>query len=161
MTLYLSIFRQGQSTFQGILSGVGSVYENSLFMANLLDFLELKPHTTVNTRSQTLPSVLSRGVEFRGVGFRYPDNEEWALRDINLSIRPGEKIALVGPNGAGKTTLIKLLSRLYDPNEGIVLIEGVDIREFDVLELRQKIGVIFQDFVRYHVPAKENVGVVA
>ena len=158
MTLYLTIFRQGQSTFQAILSGVGSIYENNLFMANLFDFLGLKPQMGVAARNQALPVPLRRGIEFRGVGFRYPDSEEWALRDIDLTIRPGEKIALVGPNGAGKTTLIKLLSRLYDPTEGTILIDGIDIRELDPLDLRQRIGVIFQDFVRYHLAASENIG---
>ena len=105
-----------------------------------------------------MPVPLRSGIEFRGVGFRYPDSEEWALRDIDLTIRPGEKIALVGPNGAGKTTLIKLLSRLYDPTEGTILIDGIDIRELDPLDLRQRIGVIFQDFVRYHLAASENIG---
>ena len=158
MTLYLTIFRQGQSTFQAILSGVGSIYENNLFMANLFDFLGLKPQMGVAARNQALPVPLRRGIEFRGVGFRYPDSEEWALRDIDLTIRPGEKIALVGPNGAGKTTLIKLLSRLYDPTEGTILIDGIDIRELDPRDLRQRIGVIFQDFVRYHLAASENIG---
>lgn len=158
MTLYLSIFRQGQTTFQAILSAVGNIYENNLFMAHLFDFLGLEPQMAVAARQQKLPVPLRTGIEFRRVGFRYPDSGEWALRDINLSIRPGEKIALVGPNGAGKTTLIKLLSRLYDPTEGAILIDGVDIRELDSIELRQKIGVIFQDFVRYHLPASENIG---
>ncbi len=158
MTLYLTIFRQGQTTFQGILSGVGSIYENNLFMANLFDFLGLKPQMGVAARTQKLPVPLRLGIEFRGVGFRYPDSEEWALRDIDLTIRPGEKIALVGPNGAGKTTLIKLLSRLYDPTEGTILIDGIDLRELDPLDLRQRIGVIFQDFVRYHLAASENIG---
>ncbi len=158
MTLYLSIFRQGQSTFQAILSGVGSIYENNLFMANVFDFLGLKPQMGIAARNHNLPVPLRSGIEFHGVGFRYPESEEWALRNIDLSIRPGEKIALVGPNGAGKTTLIKLLSRLYDPTEGTILIDGIDIRELDPIDLRQKIGVIFQDFVRYHVPARENVG---
>ena len=158
MTLYLTIFRQGQTTFQGILSGIGSIYENNLFMVHLFDFLGIEPQMQVAARIQKLPVPLRQGIEFRGVGFRYPDSEEWALRDINLKIRPGEKIALVGPNGAGKTTLIKLLSRLYDPTEGTVLIDGIDIRELDPRELRQRVGVIFQDFVRYHVPARENVG---
>jgi ATP-binding cassette, subfamily B, bacterial len=158
MTLYLTIFRQGQSTFQAMLSAVGSIYENNLFMANLFDFLELKPQMGVAARNHKLPVPLRSGIEFRGVGFRYPEREEWALHDINLTMRPGEKIALVGPNGAGKTTLIKLLSRLYDPTEGTILIDGIDIRELDPLDLRQRIGVIFQDFVRYHLPASENIG---
>jgi ATP-binding cassette subfamily B protein len=158
MTLYLTIFRQGQSTFQAILSAVGSIYENNLFMANLFDFFGLKPQMGVAARHQALTVPLRGGIEFRGVGFRYPENQGWALRDIHLSIRPGEKIALVGPNGAGKTTLIKLLSRLYDPTEGTILIDGIDIRELDPLDLRQRFGVIFQDFVRYHLPASENIG---
>jgi ATP-binding cassette, subfamily B, bacterial len=158
MTLYLAIFRQGQTTFQGILSGIGSIYENNLFMANLFDFLGLRPQMGVAARNHELPVPLRIGIEFRGVGFRYPESDEWALRDINLTIRPGEKIALVGPNGAGKTTLIKLLTRLYDPTEGTILIDGIDIRELDPLDLRQRIGVIFQDFVRYHLPASENIG---
>ena len=158
MTLYLSIFRQGQTTFQAILSAVGTIYENNLFMAELFGFLGLKPEMSVAARPQPLPVTLRAGIEFRGVGFRYPESGDWALRDIHLSIRPGEKIALVGPNGAGKTTLTKLLSRLYDPTEGAILIDGIDIRELDPLELRQRIGVIFQDFVRYHLPASENIG---
>jgi ATP-binding cassette subfamily B protein len=158
MTLYLSIFRQGQSTFQAILSAVGTIYENNLFMAHLFDFFGLKPQMGVAARHQGLPAPLKRGVEFRGVGFRYPERGDWALRDIDFSVSPGEKIALVGPNGAGKTTLIKLLSRLYDPTEGTILIDGIDIRELEPLDLRQRIGVIFQDFVRYHLPASENIG---
>jgi ATP-binding cassette subfamily B protein len=105
-----------------------------------------------------LTASLTRGIEFRGVGFRYPESDEWVLRGIDLKILPGEKIALVGHNGAGKTTLVKLLSRLYDPTEGTILIDGTDIRELDPLDLRQKIGVIFQDFVRYHLPVSENIG---
>jgi ATP-binding cassette subfamily B protein len=158
MTLYLSIFRQGQSTFQSILAGVGNIYENNLFMAHYFEFLELKPQMQVATPGEKLPASLTRGIEFRGVGFRYPESDEWVLRGIDLKILPGEKIALVGHNGAGKTTLIKLLSRLYDPTEGTILIDGTDIRELDPLDLRQKIGVIFQDFVRYHLPVSENIG---
>jgi ATP-binding cassette subfamily B protein len=112
----------------------------------------------VAARNHMLPVPLRSGIEFRGVGFRYPESEEWALHDINLTMRAGEKIALVGPNGAGKTTLIKLLTRLYDPTEGTILIDGIDIRELDPVDLRQRIGVIFQDFVRYHLPASENIG---
>ena len=158
MTLYLTIFRQGQSTFQSILAAVGNIYENNLFMANYFEFLDITPQMRVAAPAIKLPVSMTRGIEFRGVGFRYPENDEWVLRDIDLKIRPGEKIALVGHNGAGKTTLIKLLSRLYDPTEGTILIDGIDIRDIDPLALRQKIGVIFQDFVRYHLPARENIG---
>jgi ATP-binding cassette subfamily B protein len=158
MTLYLSIFRQGQSTFQAILSGVGNIYENNLFMAHYFEFLGLKPQMQIAAALKKPTDALNRGIEFRGVGFRYPESDEWVLRDIDLQILPGEKIALVGHNGAGKTTLVKLLSRLYDPTEGAILIDGTDIRELDPLTLRRKIGVIFQDFVRYHLPVSENIG---
>jgi ATP-binding cassette subfamily B protein len=158
MTLYLTIFRQGQSTFQSILAALGNIYENNLFMANYFEFLDIEPQMRVTAPPKKLPIAMAVGIEFRGVGFRYPESEEWVLRDVNLTIRPGEKIALVGHNGAGKTTLIKLLSRLYDPTEGLILLEGIDLRDIDPLELRQRIGVIFQDFVRYHLPARENIG---
>ena len=158
MTLYLTIFRQGQTTFQSILAAVGNIYENNLFMANYFDFLGMEPQMRVAAPARKLPAVLAGGIEFRGVGFRYPESEEWVLRGVDLCIRPGEKIALVGHNGAGKTTLIKLLSRLYDPAEGVIFLDGIDVRDLDPLELRQKIGVIFQDFVRYHLPASENIG---
>ena len=158
MTLYLSIFRQGQTTFQSILAGIGNIYENNLFMAHYHEFLDLKPQMQVAAPARKTSASFSRGIEFRGVGFRYPENDEWVLRGVDLKIAPGEKIALVGHNGAGKTTLIKLLSRLYDPTEGAILIDGADIREIDPVDLRQKIGVIFQDFVRYHLPVSENIG---
>jgi ATP-binding cassette subfamily B protein len=158
MTLYLAIFRQGQATFQSILSALGNIYENNLFMSNFFDFLGLEPRMKIAGQQGKLPRPLQGGIEFRGVGFRYPGNDEWALRGVHLTIRPGEKVALVGHNGAGKTTLIKLLSRLYDASEGSILIDGIDVRDLDPLELQQRIGVIFQDFVRYHLPARENIG---
>ncbi len=158
MTLYLTIFRQGQSTFQSILAAVGNIYENNLFMANYFEFLDIEPRMRVAVPPKKLPAELAHGIEFRGVGFRYPESDEWVLRNVDLRIRAGEKIALVGHNGAGKTTLIKLLSRLYDPVEGAILLDGIDVRDIDPIELRQKIGVIFQDFVRYHLPARENIG---
>jgi len=112
----------------------------------------------VASRPLPVPHEIRTGLEFRGVSFRYEGHDNWALSDINLTIRPGEKVALVGPNGAGKTTLIKLLTRLYDPTEGQILLDGIDLRDYDPVELRQRIGVIFQDFVRYHLAASENVG---
>ncbi len=127
-------------------------------MSNLFTFLELKPQMIVAARPVPVPSDIRQGIEMRHVSFKYTGHDEYALRDVNLKINPGEKIALVGPNGAGKTTLIKLLTRLYDPTEGQILLDGVDLRDYDLRELRQRIGVIFQDFVRYHLAASENVG---
>ena len=158
MTVYLSVFRQSQSTFQGLFSSLTSLYENSLFMSNLFSFLALGPQMAQAKKPQPMPARIQEGIEFRDVSFRYPGREGWALRGVNLILRPGEKMALVGANGAGKTTLIKLLTRLYDPTEGAIYLDGVDLREYDITEWRQKIGVIFQDFVRYHLSASENIG---
>ena len=158
MTLYLGIFRSSQSMFEAIFNGLSELYENGLFMSNLFTFLELTPQMRVAAHPQPVPREIQPGIELRHVSFKYIGHEEYALHDVNLKINPGEKIALVGPNGAGKTTLIKLLTRLYDPTEGQILLDGIDLREFDLNELRQRIGVIFQDFVRYHLAAAENVG---
>ena len=158
MTLYLGIFRSSQGTFEAIFYGLTELYEHGLFMSNLFAFLELKPQMVAPEHPLPLPKPIHTGFEFRDVSFRYPGQSVWALRDVNLVLRPGEKIALVGPNGAGKTTLIKLLTRLYDPTEGQILLEGKDLRDYDPQELRSLIGVIFQDFVRYHLSAAENIG---
>ena len=158
MTMYLSIFRSSQNVFQTLFFGLSDLYENALFMSNLFAFLELKPLMPVAAHPIALPARFERGVEFRNVSFKYPDREECALRDVSLTIKPGEKIALVGANGAGKTTFVKLLTRLYDPSEGQVLIDGIDLREVDPQDLQKRIGVIFQDFVKYHLSARENVG---
>lgn len=158
MTLYLNIFRSSQNMFEAVFSGLSDLYENALFMSNLFAFLELRPQMVVAAHPRPVPKEIRQGIEFRHVSFKYDGRDEWALRDVSLCIRPGEKIALVGPNGAGKTTLIKLLTRLYDPTEGQILLDGVDLREYDLAQLRQQIGVIFQDFVRYYLSAAENVG---
>lgn len=157
MTFYLTLFRQSQGTFQGIVSGAGQLFESGLFLENLFGFLAITPQMTAGT-GRKAPRPIRQGIEFQAVSFRYPDREEYALRDVNLHVRPGEKIALVGANGAGKTTLIKLLVRFYDPTEGRILLDGVDLREYDPDDLRQCIGVIFQDFVRYQMTARENIG---
>jgi ATP-binding cassette subfamily B protein len=158
MTLYLGIFRGSQNMFEAVFYGLSELYENGLFMSNLFAFLELEPQMVVAAKPVPVPRTIRQGIEFRNVWFRYEGHEEWVLQDINLVIRPGEKVALVGQNGAGKTTLIKLLTRLYDPTQGQVLLDGVDLREYDPKELHQTIGVIFQDFVRYHLAAAENIG---
>ncbi len=158
MTLYLGVFRQSQGTVSSLFRGVADLYENSLFMSNLFTFLKLEPQMAPAADMKALPARLQGGVEFRNVSFRYPGREEYALRNVNLTIRPGEKIALVGANGAGKTTLIKLLTRLYDPTEGQILVDGIDLREVSVATWQEKIGVIFQDFVRYQMTVGENIG---
>ena len=158
MTLYLGIFRSSQNTFEAIFNGLSELYENGLFMSNLFTFLDLKPQMVVAAKPRRTPREIRQGLEFRDVSFKYDGSQEWALHNVNLTIQPREKIALVGPNGAGKTTLIKLLTRLYDPTDGQVLLDGVDLRDYDLTDLRQRIGVIFQDFVRYHFAAAENVG---
>lgn len=158
MTMYLSLFRQSQGTVQGLFDNINRLYENGLFMENLFDFLELMPSMPQSANPAPMPPKLLRGLEFRHVSFRYPGREDWALRDINLSIAPGQKVALVGQNGAGKTTLIKLLTRLYDPTDGQILLDGIDLRDYDQEELRRRIGVIFQDFVKYQLSVRENIG---
>ncbi|MBI4311415.1 MAG: ABC transporter ATP-binding protein [Chloroflexi bacterium] len=158
MTMYLTVFRQAQGSFRSLVDGMGRLYENNLFLDHLFDFLALEATMPPDGTGRSVPAAITQGIEFRDVSFRYPGTEHWVLRGINLHIRPGERIALVGLNGAGKTTLIKLLTRLYDPTEGQVLLDGVDLREYSLESLRSRIGVIFQDYVRYHLTAQENVG---
>lgn len=158
MTLYIAVFRQSQLTFQGMFGSISRLYESGLFLGNLFSFLDLTPAMGGATQMRQVPRPLRQGIELRNVSFRYPGREEWALHNLNLHIRPGEKLAIVGANGAGKTTLIKLLTRLYDPTEGQILLDGVDLREYDIDDLRSVIGVIFQDFVHYHTSARENIG---
>jgi ATP-binding cassette subfamily B protein len=158
MTMYLGIFRASQGVMGALFSSLSSLYKHGLFMSNLFAFLELRPQMVLASLPRPMPPKIARGIEFEGVSFRYEGREDWALREVSLAIRPAEKIALVGPNGAGKTTLVKLLTRLYDPTEGRILLDGVDLRDLDPRELRQRIGVIFQDFVKYALPAFENIG---
>ncbi|NTX50346.1 ABC transporter ATP-binding protein [Myxococcus sp. CA039A] len=160
MVLYLGVFRQGQAAFQGILTSVGSMYEDALFMSNLFTYLEI-PTGSESPRVSPAKSP-TRGptndIELRDVSFRYPGKEAWALRHVSLTLRPGQKLALVGENGAGKSTLLKLLLRLYEPTEGVILYGGVDIRDMDVGDLRSRFGAVFQDFVRYQFNVAENIG---
>jgi ATP-binding cassette subfamily B protein len=158
MTLYLVIFRQSQGTFNGIFDAVSKLYENGLFMETLFEFLDL-PERKDRIRNEATPPVdVKRGIEFKNVSFRYQGQTEWAIEGLNLTILPGEKIALVGENGSGKTTLIKLLTRLYEPTEGEISYQGINLRDWPMDELRKKIGVIFQDFVKYQLSLRENVG---
>src|SRR6266542_3050935 len=160
LALYIAVFRQGQGAIQAVLQGVGALYEDALFMSNLFEYLAIP---TGGEAPRVLPPrAPPRGhpgaVELRDVSFRYPGKQEWALRNVTLTLPPGEKLGLVGENGAGKSTLVKLLLRLYDPSEGEIRLGGVDLRDMDPRELRDRIGAVFQDFVRYQFTAAENVG---
>jgi ATP-binding cassette subfamily B protein len=162
MTLYMVSFRQGQQAFQSLLSGFGGMVEDNLYMSNLFAFLDLdtsagKPAPSSAPKSDALRS--ERGVRFEDVGFRYDGTERWALRHVSVFIPEGQSLALVGKNGAGKTTFIKLMTRLYDPTEGRVLLDGKDLRDWDEDALRARIGVVFQDFNQYQLSLRENVGV--
>jgi ATP-binding cassette subfamily B protein len=145
---------------------LGMFYEHSLFMGNLYGFLELSPDAIEGalarpqpeTGQHFVPRPIHQGIEFRHVSFRYPGADRYVLRDLSFAIRPQSAVAIVGENGAGKTTLIKLLTRLYDPTEGVILLDGCDLRTYDLADLRSQIGVIFQDFVRYNLTAGENIG---
>ena len=159
LTFLVGSFQRSRSLISGVLLRSADVYEQSLFLRDLFTFLEMKPRTASPENPVSIPRPLKQGVVFEQVGFRYPDSDAWAVRDLSLRIGAGERVALVGENGAGKTTLVKLLARLYDPTEGRILLDGVDLREYDVEELRRAIGVIFQDFVRYDLLARENIAV--
>jgi len=158
MTMFLSIFRQSQSSIRGLLDNLTRLFESNLFLDNLLSYLEMKPALVSPENGLVAPAPIQQGIDFVNVSFKYPGSERWVLRDINLHIDPDERIALVGLNGAGKTTLIKLLTRLYDPTEGQILLDGRDLREYDLPSLHQRFGVIFQDFVRYQFSVRENIG---
>ena len=160
LTLYIAVFRQGQGAIQQILSAVGGMYEDALFMSNLFSYLAIPTSGEAPRVRSALAPARGRPqeIDIRGVSFRYPGRAEWALRDLTLTLAPGEKLGLVGENGAGKSTLVKLLLRLYDPTEGEIRYGGVDLRDMDPKDLRARIGAVFQDFVRYQFTAAENIG---
>lgn len=156
MVLFVMAFRQGQQAFQSILAGIGGMYEDNLYMSNLFTYLAIEVGTP--PLLLTTGSSDDKGIVFDDVGFQYPGQKGWALRHVNLRIGDKESLALVGHNGAGKTTFIKLLSRLYEPSEGRILLDGRDLRSWDREELRKRIGVVFQDFNQYQLKVRENVG---
>jgi ATP-binding cassette, subfamily B, bacterial len=156
MTMYFSLFRQGQSAVSASLSAIGGMYEDNLYLSTLYEYLET-PVAYADGVSVRGP-LPQDGVRFENVSFIYADADEPTLKDINLHVRPGESLALVGENGSGKTTLIKLLTRLYRPTSGRILLDGLNLDEWDEATLRDRIGVIFQDFARYQLQVGENVG---
>jgi ATP-binding cassette subfamily B protein len=161
MTLYIAAFRQGQQGIQAILSSIGGMYEDNLYMSNLFEFLSItadSPKTAFRPSRPFEIAAREKGIRFHRVSFRYPDASEWALQDVNIFVPEGRSLSLVGENGAGKTTLLKLLTRLYEPTLGQVMLDGRDIREWESDALSLRIGVIFQDFNRYQFNVCENVG---
>jgi ATP-binding cassette, subfamily B, bacterial len=156
MTMYLMVFRQGQSTFASALTSIGGMYEDNLYLANLYEFLE---QPMPQTQGRITQGKTNDGIRFEHVSFSYPGSQTSVLNDISLHLPLGEKLAIVGENGSGKTTLIKLLTNLYTPTSGRILLDGVDLRDWDLDVLRQRIGVIFQNFVQYQFTVGENVGV--
>jgi ATP-binding cassette subfamily B protein len=162
MTLYVIAFRQGQQAFQSVLTAIGGMYEDNLYMSNLFEYLAIKTQRDLPDGTAAAPALAppagEQGIRFEGVGFRYPGAEGWALRHVDLFIPRGRSLALVGHNGAGKTTFIKLLTRLYTPSEGRILLDGRDLRDWDEAALRRRIGVIFQDFNQYQLKLRDNVG---
>jgi len=161
LTFLASSFRQMRSLLEGILSRFSSVAEGALYLQDFFDFFHMQPRIARDETQlvRPFPHPIQQGFQFENVGFKYKNAEKWAIRNLNFTLRAGEKLALVGENGAGKTTLVKLLARLYDPTEGRILLDGYDLREYDPAELRQEIGVIFQDFVRFQLSAGQNLAV--
>jgi ATP-binding cassette subfamily B protein len=158
LTLATGAFSRARSIMESLVSGLAGIAEQSLFIKDLFDFFDTKSLIVSKPDALPMPRPIRRGFEFRNVSFSYPGSEKKVLTDVSFQFEAGEKIALVGENGAGKTTLVKLLARLYDPTEGRILLDGVDLRDYSVEDLRHEIGVIFQDYMRYDMLAAENIG---
>ena len=157
MTMYIAQFRLGQNAVTNSLTAINGMYEDNLYLSNLTEYLEHK--VPEQTGTETLGFDRDDGIRFEDVSFSYPGSEIPALNKVSLHIKPGESLAIVGENGSGKTTLIKLLTRLYSPSKGRIFLEGLELKEWDIETLRQKIGVIFQDFARYQLIVGENIGI--
>jgi ATP-binding cassette subfamily B protein len=159
LTFLTGAIQQASSNIQQIFSTLAAIGDQALFLTDLLAFFEMQP--TIRSKPNALPAPrpIVRGVEFRNVSFQYPGNTRQVLDHISFQLHPAERLALIGENGEGKTTIVKLMTRLYDPTEGQVLLDGVDLREYDLEDLHREIGVIFQDFMRYEMTARENIAV--
>jgi len=159
LTFLGASFSRSRDLIQRLLLSASDIYEQSLYLKDMFDFFEMRPSIYSVAGAPPVPTPIREGFVFEDVGFRYPGSERWAVRHVNFQVRAGERVAFVGENGAGKTTLTKLLARLYDPTEGRILLDGRDLREYDLESVRSTIGVIFQDFVRYDMRFDENIGV--
>jgi ATP-binding cassette subfamily B protein len=154
-------FARSRDLLQHLLLSASEVCQQCLYLKDLFDFFETKPSISSSPGAPPVPQPIRQGFVFDDVGFRYPGRETWAVRHVSFRVQPGEHLAFVGENGAGKTTLIKLLARLYDPTEGRILLDGVDLRDYDLQSVRRAIGIVFQDYVRYDLRFDENIGVGA
>lgn len=159
LTFLAGSFKRMRDMMQNIMRRFSKIAESALYLQDLFDFLELQPAIKSPIEPKTIPTPIQSGFTFENVGFKYYQSERWVLRHISFHLDKGEKLALVGENGAGKTTLVKLLARLYEPSEGRILLDGVDIREYGLEEYRKAIGVIFQDYVRFQMKVNDNIAV--
>ena len=159
LTFLAGSFRRLRNLLENLLMGFSQLAGQALYLDDLFSFFEIRPEIVPPPNPRPFPVPIQDGFEFENVGFRYPGAERWAVRGLTFKLRAGEILALVGENGAGKTTLVKLLARLYDPDEGRILLDGYDLREYDPFALRANVGVIFQDFVRYHFTAADNIAI--
>jgi ATP-binding cassette subfamily B protein len=158
LTLLAGAFARSRGLIESLFSSFNNIAEQALYIKDLFDFFDTRPGIVSPTNALPAPRLIRSGFEFRNVSFAYPGSDRQVLHGVNLRFDAGERIALIGENGAGKTTLVKLLARLYDPTAGSILLDGVDLREYDVDSLRKEIGVIFQDYMRYDMPVRENIG---
>jgi ATP-binding cassette, subfamily B, bacterial len=158
LVMYFGAVQRAQSTLQSLFSSLGALYEDNLFLSTFTEFVGLQDRVVAPSSPQPVPSPIREGLRVRGVSFHYPHSQGPALQDVDLEIRPGEMVALVGANGSGKTSLIKLLCRLYDPDEGSITLDGIDLRELDPDEYRRRIAVMFQDYTQYSLTARDNIG---
>ena len=159
LTFLAGSFRQLRSLLEGILTRFTSVSQGAVYLRDFFEFFEIRPRIVLRENPKPFPDPIRIGFVFEGVGFRYLNSNHWANRHLNFTLHAGEKLALVGENGAGKTTLVKLLARLYDPTEGRILLDGIDLREYDPAALRMQIGIIFQDYLRYQMTVAQNIAV--
>jgi ATP-binding cassette subfamily B protein len=159
LTFLAGSFRQLRTLMEGILTRFTAVSQGAIYLNDFLEFFDIKPRIVIAKEPLPFPNPIRQGFTFEDVGFKYHNAETWANRHLNFTLHPGEKLALVGENGAGKTTLVKLLARLYDSTEGRILLDGVDIREYAIEDLRHHTGVIFQDYLRYQMSLSQNIAV--
>ncbi len=159
LTFLAGSFRQLKSLLEGILGRFTSISQGALYLNDLFEFYLIEPQITSPISPKPFPNPIKEGFRFVNVGFKYSNSDKWANKNLNFDLKVGEKLALVGENGSGKTTLVKLLARLYDPDEGRILLDGVDLKEYNLVELREHIGVIFQDFQKFNFTAGDNIAV--